>query len=140
MKKVMILMVLMTTTAAVSTAQQRQRTTPEERAKIQTARLDTLVQLTEEQKTKILAVNTDWGKKAEELFRDNSGNRETMRSKMQELETARENKYKEILTAEQFEKYSKNRDQLRARRQGNEQRSPNPGQGGRRQGQENRNR
>ncbi|MDR1666419.1 MAG: hypothetical protein LBS03_01810 [Bacteroidales bacterium] len=140
MKKIMIMMVLMTVTVAVSTAQPRQRATPEERAKIQTARLDTLVQLTEEQKTKILSVNTGLAKNTEELFRNNEGNRETMRGKMLELETERDSKYKEILTEEQFEKYSKNLEQLRSRRQRNEPGAPNAGQGGRRQGQERRNR
>ncbi|MDR0713586.1 MAG: hypothetical protein LBF89_04915 [Bacteroidales bacterium] len=141
MKKIMIMMALMTVTAVVSIAQPqaRQRTTPEERAKIQTERLDTLLQLTEVQKTKILDVNTGLAKKQDELFRNNSDNREAMRSKMQEFETERENSYKEILTKEQFEKYSKDREQLRARRQGNRQGAPNEGRQGNRQGQGRRN-
>ncbi|GHT22588.1 hypothetical protein FACS189430_04600 [Bacteroidia bacterium] len=100
--------------------------TPEERAKQQTTRLDELVKLTADQKTKVEAVNLNLSKKQSAALQNNS-DREAMRTKMQEFNTERDKKYKEILTAEQYKKYTENAAQMR--------RGRGQGQGGGQRGQ-----
>ncbi|MDR1865161.1 MAG: hypothetical protein LBR08_06270 [Bacteroidales bacterium] len=110
MKKFFVIITLMVATLAIGTAQERRNFgTPEERAKNQTERLHQLLQLTDEQKTKINAVNLELAKKLEADLQNNREDREAMRTKMQEAETAREKKYKEILTDEQLKKYLEDR-------------------------------
>jgi Spy/CpxP family protein refolding chaperone len=118
MKKIFVIAVCLAATFAVATAQQPRGGnfgTPEERAKNQTARLDSLVKLTDDQKAKIEAVNLDLSKKMTDAFRDNQDNREGRRAKMEELTAERDKQYKAILTEEQYKKYSDNREQLRER-------------------------
>ncbi|GHT78943.1 hypothetical protein FACS189464_3210 [Bacteroidia bacterium] len=102
--------------------------TPEERAKQQTTRLDELVKLTADQKTKVEAVNLNLSKKQSAALQNNS-DREAMRTKMQEFNTERDKKYKEILTAEQYKKYTENAAQMR-RGRGQGQGGGQRGQGG----------
>jgi Spy/CpxP family protein refolding chaperone len=79
--------------------------TPEERAKNQTERLDKLVKLTDEQKTKISAINLDLSKKTDAEMKENRENREALRSKMSEINTERDKQYKAVLTENQFKQY-----------------------------------
>ncbi|MDR2773389.1 MAG: DUF4890 domain-containing protein [Tannerella sp.] len=132
MKKIFVIAVFMAATLAAATAQQqrgRNFGTPEERAKNQTARLDSLVKLTDDQKAKIEAVNLDLSKKMTDAFRNNQDNREDRRAKMEELTAEQEKQYKAILTSEQYKKYSDNREKLRERpRQGQGQGGGRPRQ------------
>jgi Spy/CpxP family protein refolding chaperone len=98
-------------TVSLATAQQRQRRTVEEQAKAQTERLDKLLTLTADQKAKIEAINLDLAKQMNAKMQSNQGNREGIRAAIQELNKARDEKYKKALTAEQFKKYSDNRAQ-----------------------------
>ena len=98
--------------ASASAQPRRERRSAEERAKNQTEQLDKSLTLTAEQKTKIEAVNLELAKKADKMM-ENSGDREKMRAQMQEQETSRNAKYKEILTAEQYAKYTKEREERR---------------------------
>jgi Spy/CpxP family protein refolding chaperone len=119
MKKFFVIVVCIVATLAGATAQQqggRNFGTPEERSKNQTARLDSLVNLTADQKGKIEAINLDLSKKMDDAFRNAQGDRDAMRSKMEEITTERDKQYKAILTDEQYKKYSDNLEQFRGRR------------------------
>jgi hypothetical protein len=108
---------IVATLTTVTAQQQRGRNfgTPEERAKNQTSRLDSLVTLTADQKVKIEAINLDLFKKMDDTFRNAQNDRDKMRSKMEEINTERDKQYKAILTDEQYKKYLDNREQLRGR-------------------------
>ncbi|MDR0699490.1 MAG: DUF4890 domain-containing protein [Tannerella sp.] len=118
MKNFFVIAVCLMATFAIATAQQPRGGnfgTPEERAKNQTARLDSLVKLTDEQKVKVEAANLDLSKKMADAFRNNQDNREGRRAKMEELTAELEKQYKAILTEEQYKKYLDNRERLRER-------------------------
>ena len=129
MKKVFVMTVLFVATITLATAQQpRTPITAEESAKRQTERVDQAVKLTGDQKTKIQAIDLDFAKKTIEL-RQNRGDRDAMRAKMQELDAARDAKYKGVLTADQFKKYSE--DKAKREKEMQERRAQG-GQGGQR--------
>jgi Spy/CpxP family protein refolding chaperone len=112
MKKIFFISLLFVMTASFATAQQRTMPSAEERAKNQTERLDKLLELNSEQKTKIQAINLELAKKMDEQMAANrgGGDREAMMKRMREMDTERSNKYKEVLTAEQFKKYTEDRE------------------------------
>ena len=96
--------------------------TPEERAKNQIERLDKLVKLTAEQKTKVNTVNLDLSKKMDAAMKENRDNREAAREKMREINAERDKQYKVILTKEQFKLYQEDnarREKERAERGNN---------------------
>jgi len=134
MKKLFLLSIMFLATVTFATAQQgqgqRQQMTPEERAKAQTERLETLLKLTAAQKTKVQAIELEYAKETSALRQNNQGgDREAMREALQKLSTKRDTKYKEVLTADQFKKYQED----------NEQRQRERGQGGQGGGQRPRN-
>jgi len=109
-------------TVTLATAQQgqgRQQMTPEERAKTNTERLEKLLSLKADQKTKVHAIELEIGKEMSAL-RQNNSQGEARREAMQKLNAKRDAKYKEVLTADQFKKYQED----------NEQRQRERGQGG----------
>ncbi len=106
MKKLFVMTVMFVAAIGLTTAQQRQMPSAEERAKNQTEWLDKLVTLTADQKTKIEAINLDLAKEMDTQMKSNRGDRDAMRAKMQEMDKTRDEKYKEVLTDEQFKKYS----------------------------------
>lgn len=108
MKKIVVLMSLFFLSITIVSAQQRERPSAEDRAKNQTERVDKVVKLTDEQKTKMQAVNLELAKKADEQMKDR-GDRDAMRAKMQEIDSERDQKYKEILTEDQFKKYTEDK-------------------------------
>ncbi|MDR1380552.1 MAG: DUF4890 domain-containing protein [Tannerella sp.] len=119
MKKILVIAVVLMATIAMATAQQpggRNIGTPEERAKIQTVQLDSLVKLTDDQKAKIETVNLDLSKKMIDAFRNGQSSREDRRAKMEELSAERLKQYKAILTEEQYKKYVDNSERLRGQR------------------------
>ncbi len=118
MKKVIVMTVLFVAMISVATAQQRGTPpSPEERAKSLTERLDKTVGLTDDQKTKIQAINLDLAKKTSEAMQNNRGDRDAMRAKMQEIDTERDTKYKTVLTEDQFKKYADEKAKLEKERQ-----------------------
>ena len=110
MKKILVIIALLAIICSLTIAQQRQ--TVEERATQQTERLDKTVGLTDEQKNKIQAVNLDIAKQTEEQFGKNRGNREAMQTALRKANAERDNKYKQILTDEQFKKYTEEKAKL----------------------------
>ena len=73
------------------------------------------VGLTDDQKTKVQAAQKEQMEKARALREDQSLTSDQRREKGQELRTATNAKLKEILTADQFAKYTKIREEQRAR-------------------------
>ena len=134
MKKLFVLSImLLATVTLVSAQQQRQRMTAEESAKAQTARMEKLLSLKADQKAKIQAIDLDLAKQWDAKRQSTQGNREAMTKARQDIEKVRETKYKEVLTADQFKKFTEERDKmLKERTQGQ------PGQRGQGQGQRQR--
>ncbi|MDR2039617.1 MAG: hypothetical protein LBQ60_16990 [Bacteroidales bacterium] len=130
MKKFLAIATLLVVTLTFATAQERRgggrnMGTPEERAKAQTDRLNELVKLTDDQKTKIQAFELEQAKKMSTVMQENREDREAMRTKMQEMDKERDKKYKEILTADQYKKYTEDkakREKERQERQAQRQR------------------
>ena len=111
MKKLFLISVMLVAIVTFVTAQQRQRLSTEERVKNQIERLEKLLSLTADQKTKIEAIEFDLAKQMEKLMQDNQGNREGMRTAMQEIDKTRDAKYKEVLSADQLKKYLKDKEE-----------------------------
>jgi Spy/CpxP family protein refolding chaperone len=84
----------------------------------QMATLKEKLDLKPEQETKIKDVLEDTSKKRQELRADQNLSQEDRRDKMMALMTAQDKKFKEILTADQFTKWEKVRDEMRANRGG----------------------
>ena len=111
MKKIFVIITMLAAMANFASAQQRQRLSAEENVKSQTERLDKLVTLTAEQKTKIEAINLDLAKQMDKQMQNNQGNRDAIRNAMQEIDKTRDAKYKEVLKDEQFKKYTDDKTQ-----------------------------
>jgi len=120
MKKLILTTVLIVASVTIATAQQRQTRSIEERAKMQDEFMETQVGLTDDQKSTIQAINLEFAKQLDEERQKNRGDRDAMRTKMREIDTARDAKYKEVLTEEQFNKYleekAKRENELQERR------------------------
>ncbi len=108
MKRIFVVTALLMMVVTYTTAQNFTPPPAEERAKNQTERLNKLVKLNDDQKTKVQAINLDLAKKMDAAMK-NRDDRDAMRTKMQEIETERDQKYKEILTEDQFKKYTDNK-------------------------------
>ena len=105
MKKLILTTVLIVASVAIATAQQRQMRSVEERAQMQDEFMEKRVGLTDDQKATIQAINLEFAKQLNEQMQENRGDRDAMRTKMREIDAARDAKYKEVLTDEQFNKY-----------------------------------
>ena len=113
MKKLFVISIMLLATVSFAAAQQRQRQTPEESAKTQTERMEKLLSLTADQKAKIQAIDLDLAKQLNTQLQNNQGNREAMRSAMQDIDKKRDEKYKPVLTADQFKKYLDDKEERR---------------------------
>jgi Spy/CpxP family protein refolding chaperone len=129
MKKLFVISIMLLVTVSFVSAQQgqgqRQQRTVEERVKAQTDRMVELLKLNADQKKKIEAIELDLNKKMDEKRQNAQGDREAFRAIFQEFDKMRDDKYKEVLTADQFKKYLDNKAQRPQGGQG--------GQGGQRQ-------
>ena len=130
MKKLFVLSIMFLATITLATAQpgqgqgqrqggQRQQMTPEERAKAQTDRLEKLLSLTADQKTKVHAIELEIGKEMTAQRQKTQGDRDAMRTALQEISKKRDAKYKEVLTADQYKKYLEDNEQRLRERQRN---------------------
>ena len=111
MKKLFVISIMLVATVTFAAAQQRQRQTAEERAKTHTDRMVDVLKLTADQKAKIQAIDLELSKQLSAQMQNNQGNRESMRTAMQEIEKKRDEKYKPVLTADQFKKYLADKEQ-----------------------------
>ena len=117
MKKIFVIgIMLLASVTIVSAQQQRQRMTAEESAKAQTERMEKLLTLKADQKTKIQAIDLDLAKQWDAKRQNTQGNREAMTAAREEIEKLRENKYKEVLTADQLKKFIEDRTQQQSQR------------------------
>ena len=108
MKKVFVISIMLLATITLATAQQRQQMSAEERAKVQTERMVKLLTLTADQKTKVQAIDLELSKETSTRMQNNQGDRRTV---MQEIDKKRDEKYKAVLTADQFKKYLADKEQ-----------------------------
>ena len=120
MKKLILTTVLIVASVTIATAQQRQTRSIEERAKMQDEFMEKQVGLTDDQRVTIQAINLEFAKQLDEERQKNRGDRDAMRAKMREIDAARDAKYKEVLTEDQFNKYleekTKRENELQERR------------------------
>lgn len=93
---------------------QPMRMTPEQRTDSLAVQLD----LTKEQKPQVLEVFKSMDAARRKAFEDAQGDRDAMRAAMQSAREDGDKKLKEILTKEQYEKYQKLQEEMRARRNG----------------------
>jgi Spy/CpxP family protein refolding chaperone len=89
----------------------------------QMERLNTQLNLTDEQKPKVKAVLEDQQKKMQEMRGDTNLTREERQEKMKTMRTDMEKKMKQVLTPDQFEKWQKSRDQFRKKGPGGDKKS-----------------
>ena len=111
MKRLFVLSIMLIATISFATAQQRQQMSTEERAKVQTERMEKLLTLTADQKTKIQAIDLELSKEMTTRMQNNQGDRDAMRTARQEIDKKRDEKYKAVLTADQFKKYLADKEQ-----------------------------
>ena len=114
MKNLLVISIMLVVSVAFVNAQQGgggfQNMTAEEIGKRMDDRLaEVCTGLTADQKAKLKVVNLDLAKQQVEARQKNQGNMEAMREVNQKLETTREAKYKEIMTATQLKQYTDDR-------------------------------
>src|SRR5262245_45302997 len=91
-------------------------------------RLTDELKLTDEQKPKVKAVLEDSKKKRQEMFSDSNVPREERREKMRDIMDKENKKLKEILTADQYTKYEKMLEEMRAGGKGGKKKKGEDGQ------------
>jgi hypothetical protein len=124
MKKLFVIGVLLLATVTIATAQPPQQRTVEERVKAQTDRMVDLLKLNADQKKKVEAIELDLNKKMDEKRQNAQGDREAFRAIFEEFDKMRDDKYKEVLTADQFKKYLENKAERQQQRgQGGQRRN-----------------
>ena len=110
MKKLFVISIMLLVTVGFVAAQQgqgqRQQRTPEENAKIQVDRMVDLLKLNADVKKKIEVIELDLNKKMAEERQKVQGDREAFRAIFQKYDKLRDDKYKEVLSADQFKKYT----------------------------------
>src|SRR5262245_24881835 len=87
-------------------------TTPEERAKAQTAMMTSRLGLSAEQTPRIAEINRKYAEKMEPLIKGTEGPLVKMRQ-MRELNEQKEGELKQVLSPEQFQKYLASKDAMR---------------------------
>jgi hypothetical protein len=89
-------------------AQERGNMDPQQMAQKQTDDIKKSVTgVTADEESKILAVEQDFSKSAQDARTSSNGDREAMRAKMKPLRESRDAKIKGILTADQYAQYQK---------------------------------
>ena len=111
MKKLFVVIFMLAATVSFAAAQQGggqrgQQGTPEERAKVSADRVATLLSLKDDVKAKIQAIEVDINKQQDaERQKLQQGDREAMTALREKFTKIREEKYKAVLTADQFKKW-----------------------------------
>jgi len=105
MKKLFAISIMLVAAVTFATAQQRQMGTPEERAKTQTDRMVDVLKLNADQTAKVQAIELELAKQQTQRMQNNQGNQDGMRAARQEIDKLRDEKYKPVLTDDQFKKY-----------------------------------
>ncbi len=87
-------------------------TTPEERAKAQTAFMASKLDLKPDQKTKVAEINLKYAKKMDPVLKGDAGPFMKMRE-MRKIGEEKEAELKQILSPEQFDKYLASKEEMR---------------------------
>lgn len=106
MKKLMFSMALTALLAGTATAQDARMNAPADRARVQTERMVKDLGLSDEQKTKVEAINLKYAEKAQALRAERKAEPGEHKGEGKELMAERENEMKSVLTPEQFEKWN----------------------------------
>ena len=116
MKKITTVLLAFMLISVIGISQPRQgNMTPEAMAKRQTEQIKEAVKLNEKQEKQIYEVNLETSKKMQAMREKmGGGGFEGMRDQMTELRADQDKKMKEILTADQWDKYEKFRAERRA--------------------------
>ena len=112
MKKLFVIVFVMLAATVAAQPGGRMGGTAEERAKATTDRWSEFLTLNAEQKTKLSAIELEMQKQMDTRRQNAQGDFSSMRAAMEEIEKVREEKYKGVLTADQFKKYTAERDRL----------------------------
>jgi len=108
MKKCILMTTAMLMIAGLSFAQQRGRSTPEERAKGMSERLEKALQLSAAQKDSVYAYSLAQSKAMRQAFQNNrNGDRQQMGEKRRELRKETDTKILSILDSDQKKAYTK---------------------------------
>ncbi len=91
----------------------------QDRVKQQTEQMIKNLELNEEQAKKVTEINERYAEEGKKIRNESSGDRESMRSSMKELNELRNAELKEILTKEQFDKHIEQQKQMREQRRKN---------------------
>jgi len=115
-----IIAVAISSAVMMSDAQTNQAAKSKPDPKVQTERIAKNLGLTDDQKAKVLIVNTDADQKMEALSANKVAG-EKMRGERKTIGKEREDKLKGILTADQFTKYMAKKEEMKQKRQANKQ-------------------
>ena len=108
MKLVKILPFLLLGMVSASAFAQRGNMDPNQMAQRQTDTIKKYVSgITSDEETKILTIEQDFSKSAQEARNSSDGDRDAMRTKMEALRKDRDDKIKAVLTADQYTQYTK---------------------------------
>jgi hypothetical protein len=111
-----------TLTASAQQVGERPKMDPQQMAQKQTEQIKrSVTNLTPDEESKILAVEQDFAKAAQDARTNSNGDRDAMRAKMQPLRQDRDAKIKGILTSDQYAEYQKmeeSRQQMGGKRTG----------------------
>lgn len=130
MKKLVMVLISAFMVSSIALAQNRQQMSAEEMASKQTDRMSECLSLSNDQKSKIKALNLKYAKKHQETRQQNKAVREAKRAEMQKLQEQKDAELKTILTDEQFKQYKEkekkgkkpNRDKSKSKKQKGEKR------------------
>ena len=112
-----IFVISLMTLAAQPGPGQGPRMTPEERAARQTSRMIGELNLDETQALAVEAINQKYAEKQSAFMQEHRGDREAMRSGMQELIAQKDEELKAILTGEQYARHQEMQAEQRERMQ-----------------------
>jgi len=106
------LLLLALSSPASAQLEKLKNTTPEERAKAQTAMMKTKLELTPEQTAKVAAINEKYAQKMEPILKGDDRPLMQMR-KVKQITDAKEGELKQVLSPEQFDKYLASKEEMR---------------------------
>ena len=87
------------------------KTTPEQRAKIQTDLMKSILSLKDDQLDQVAKINQEFAEKADPLLKGSEGDL-TLMKQMNALDKEKDTELQKVLTSEQFETYGKNKKEI----------------------------
>lgn len=105
MRKLMMAAVALMFVCSASFGQQRERPSSEDIAKRQTEQMTKSLSLTDDQKSKVEAINLKYAKKQDNAFKSNKEEKQARREEMKKNHEAKDAELKGVLSSEQYVKY-----------------------------------